>query len=307
MKLFDGSLLISLILSAVVSASAAEPEKKVGTAGEYRVVAGFPKLSPGLTLGAVSAVATNSRGDIFAFHRGPLPILMLDGGGKVVRSFGDGMFASAHGLRVDSQDNIWVTDNANHTVVKFAHDGTVLMSLGEKNVAGEDASHFNKPTDVDFADNGDVYVSDGYGNSRVVKFDRTGKFLTAWGTKGSGPGQFNLPHAVRLDAKGNVYVADRENDRIQVFTADGQFMRQFGGFAPFGMYITSDQTLFVADGRANRVIKMTLDGTVLASWGKTGTESGNFQLPHGLTVAGDGAVLVTEITGKRLQKFVASP
>ncbi len=307
MRLYDGILLLSLILSNVVSASAVEPEKSNGARGEYRVVEGFPKLSPGLTLGAVSAVATNSRGDIFAFHRGPLPILVLDGDGKVVRTFGEGMFTSAHGLRIDSQDNIWVTDNANHTVVKFAHDGTVLMSLGEKNVAGEDVSHFNKPTDIDFAVNGDIFISDGYGNSRVVKFDKTGKFLTAWGTKGSGPGQFNLPHAVRLDSKGNVYVADRENDRIQVFSADGEFIRQFGGFAPFGMYITSDQTLFVADGRANRVLKMTLDGTVLASWGKTGTEPGNFQLPHGLTVARDGSVLVTEITSKRLQKFVVGP
>jgi DNA-binding beta-propeller fold protein YncE len=109
-----------------------------------------------------------------------------------------------------------------------------------------------------------------------------------------------------LDAGGQVYVGDRENDRVQVFDADGKFLRQFGGFAPFGMFITPDQTLFVADGRANKVLKMTLDGKVLASWGMTGAEPGNFQLPHGLTVARDGAVYVGEINGKRIQKFVAN-
>lgn len=165
------------------------------------------------------------------------------------------MFASAHGLRVDAKDNIWVTDNGNHTVIKFSRDGKVLMTLGEKNVAGEDAAHFDKPTDIAFAQNGDFYIADGYGNSRVVKFNQEGKFLMAWGKKGAGPGEFNLPHAIRLDAAGQVYVGDRENDRVQVFDANGKFLRQFGGFAPFGLFITPDQTLFVAtwrDGGAGR-------------------------------------------------------
>jgi DNA-binding beta-propeller fold protein YncE len=271
----------------------------------YHSVPDFPRLPAGWTLGAVSSVATDSKGDVLVFHRGEHPILVFDHDGKVLRSFGDGMFASPHGLRVDPKDNIWVTDNAAHTVTKFNHDGKVLMTLGEKNVAGEDANHFNKPTDIAFAANGDFYVSDGYGNSRVVKFDSDGKFLMTWGNKGTGPGEFNLPHAIRLDAAGRVYVADRENDRVQVFDADGKFLRQFGGFAPFGLFITADQTVFVADGPANKVLKMTIDGKILASWGTTGVEPGNFQMPHGLTVAADGAVYVTEINGKRVQKFVA--
>lgn len=289
-------------------ALAADPQVSqtaTGKSRDYHVVAGFPQLSPSIALGAASAVATDAKGNILLFHRGQPPILYLDQPGKVVRSFGDGLFSSAHGLRVDSNENIWVTDNANHTVLKFSRDGTILMTLGEKNVAGEDAKHFNKPTDIAFASNGDFYVSDGYGNSRVVKFNKAGEYLLAWGKKGNGPGEFNLPHAVQLDAQGMIYVADRENDRIQVFDGQGKFLRQFGGFAPFGMFITPDQTLFVADGRANKVLKMTLDGKLLTSWGSTGPEAGNFQLPHGISVDRDGAVYVTEINGKRVQKFIA--
>jgi DNA-binding beta-propeller fold protein YncE len=270
----------------------------------YRVVPDFPQLPPSIVLGAVSAVAENSKGQIFAFHRGQHPILILDRPGNLIRSFGDGLFTLAHGLRIDSEDNIWVTDASNHTMIKFSPDGVPLLKLGEKDVPGEDASHFNKPTDIAFATNGDFYVSDGYGNSRVVKFNKDGKFLKAWGKKGAAAGEFNLPHSVQLDREGRVYVADRENNRIQVFDADGKYLRQLEGFAPYGLFITPDQILFVADGVANKVLKMTLDGKILASWGATGAEPGNFQLPHMLTVAKDGAVYVTEITRKRLQKFI---
>lgn len=292
-------------LNVVGPAKAAELKSGESPSAAYRLVADFPQLPAGWTLGAVSGVATDSKGNVLAFHRGEHPLLVFDDHGKFLRSFGDGMFASAHGLRVDAHDNIWVTDNANHTVTKFGPDRKVLMTLGEKNVPGEDAAHFNKPTDIAFAPNDDFYISDGYGNSRVVKFNKQGKFLAAWGKKGTAPGEFNLPHAIRLDAAGHIYVGDRENDRVQVFDANGKFLRQFGGFAPFGLFITPDQTLFVADGRANKILKMTLQGKVIASWGTTGAEPGNFQLPHGLTVARDGAIYVGEINGKRLQKFVA--
>lgn len=275
----------------------------LGPSPAYRPVPEFPQLPAGWTLGAVSGVATDSKGNVLVFHRGQHPILVFDKNGKFIRSFGDGMFSSAHGLRLDATDNIWVTDNGAHTVTKFSHDGKVLMTFGEKDVPAEDSKHFDKPTDIAFAPNGDFYVGDGYGNSRVVKFSKDGKFLLAWGKKGKAEGEFNLPHAVRLDSKGNVYVADRENDRIQVFDAAGKYLWQFGGFAPFGLFITQDDTLFVADGRANRVLKMTLEGKILAAWGSLGSEPGNFILPHGITVGPDGAVYVTDINGKRVQKF----
>jgi DNA-binding beta-propeller fold protein YncE len=309
MKTLSHLLAILAAMLAACSALAEEPQigdNRPGRGAAYHVVPEFPQLSPAIVLGAASAVATDSKGNILAFHRGEHPILIFDSHGKVLRSFGDGLFTSAHGLRVDADDNIWVTDNANHTVIKFSHDGLVLMTLGERNVAGEDATHFNKPADIAFAANGDFYIADGYGNSRVVKFNKAGEFLLAWGKKGTGPGEFNLPHAVQVDAGGRVYVGDRENNRIQVCDANGKFLRQFQGFAPFGLFITPDQDLFIADGRANKVLKLTLEGKVLTSWGTTGAEPGNFRLAHGLTVASDGAVYVTEITGKRIQKFIAN-
>jgi DNA-binding beta-propeller fold protein YncE len=274
---------------------------------DFRVVADFPKLPSGTRLNAVSAVAIDSKGNIYIFHRsvpGADPILVFDPAGNFLRSLGKNLFKSAHGLRIDSQDNLWTTDNADHIVIKFSNDGKVLMTLGERGVPGEDERHFNKPTDVAIADNGDFFVSDGYGNSRVVKFDKNGKFIKAWGKKGKGPGEFNLPHAVRFDSKGLLYVADRENNRIQVFDQDGKFIRQFDGFAPYGLFITPDDQLYVADGRANRVLHMTPEGKTLETWGQRGVESGNFRMPHGITVARDGAVYVSEIDGKRVQKFV---
>ena len=271
----------------------------------FRLDRSFPRWAAGFALEATSAVATDSKGNIFVFHRGPQPILKLDRQGNLLRAFGEGLFTWAHVLRIDDGDNIWVTDNANHTVMKFNSQGEILMTLGTKNVAGEDASHFNKPTDVAFAANGDFYVADGYGNSRVVKFDKQGKFLATWGQKGTGPGEFRLPHAIQVDAMGHVWVGDRENDRIQIFDSNGKFLRQITGIAPFGLYLTPENQLFVADGRANKVVCMTIDGKITAAWGKTGADAGDFQMPHGITVASDGAVYVTEITGKRLQKFVA--
>ena len=272
-------------------------------AESYKLDPTFPQLPKDIKLAEVSGVTINSAGDIFIFHRGQQPIIAFDKSGKFLRSFGEGT-KSAHGLRCDSDDNIWATDVVSHTVTQFAPDGKVLLTLGEKGVAGEDETHFNKPTDIAFAPDGNFFVSDGYGNSRVVKFDKTGKFLLAWGKKGTGEGEFNTPHAVRLDSKGNLYVGDRENDRVQVFDQNSKFIRSFGGFAPFGLFITADDMLFVADGRAHRVMKMTLEGKILDTIGKLGPEPGHFFLPHGITVDKDGAVYVTEINGKRVQKFV---
>jgi len=266
-------------------------------------VESFPQWPAESPVVACSAVATNAKGEVLLFRRFEPPILVFKPSGEFVRSFGKGLFKSPHGLRVDRDDNIWVTDNADHTVMKLDRDGHVLLTLGEKGVAGEDPKHFNKPTDIAFAENGDVFISDGYGNSRVVKFDRDGKYLLTWGRKGKGAGEFNLPHAIRIDSKGNVYVADRENRRIQVFDQAGKFIRQFEGMSPFGLFITPADELFVADGVNHKILKFSADGKELASWGMMGIKPGEFKMPHGITVAPDGAIYVSEIDGKRVQKF----
>jgi len=272
---------------------------------DYRLDEPFLKLPPEVKkLGAVSAVATDSKGDLYVFHRAEPPILVFRPDGTFVRSFGDKMFVSTHGLRIDADDNVWCTDMAAHFVVKFGRDGKVLLTLGEKGVPGNDAQHFNRPTDVAFGAGGDVFVSDGYGNSRVVKFDKTGKFLLAWGSKGKGDGQFNLPHAIRIDAAGHVYVGDRENQRVQVFDQSGKYLRQFGGFFPYGLAFDADGNLFVADGRACRVLVLTPDGKQRSAWGVKGNRPGDFHMPHGIAVGPAAVVYVGEVDGKRVQRFI---
>ena len=269
-----------------------------------KLTTSFPELPEGMQLGGVSGVEIDADGNVLVFHRGKSPILVFSPEGKFLRSFGEGLYDSTHFVRCDHEGNIWTTDNKNHTVVKLDASGKVLQTFGERDVAGEDAGHFNRPADIAFGVNGDIFIADGYGNSRIAKFDQSGKFLFAWGKKGKEDGEFDLPHAIQLDSKGLVYVGDRENNRIQVFDQEGNYLWQFGGFAPFGLYIDSDDTIYVADGRANRVLHMTLSGTVLEEWGSHGPEPGNFNMPHGIVVAKDGTVYVAEVNGKRIQKFV---
>ena len=196
---------------------------------KYRVNIRFgeePDTMPdGWKFGRVSAVAINAKGEVYVFQRGPKadPIVVFDGKGKFLRGFGKGMFGNPHGLRFDHEGNVWVTDNGDHQVMKFSPQDKLLFTLGIKGKAGTDAKTFNRPTDIAFTPNGDaVYISDGYGNSRVVKFTPDGKYLLDWGKKGTGPGEFNTPHSVAVDSKGTVYVSDRENNRIQIFDPERQ-------------------------------------------------------------------------------------
>ena len=171
-------------------------------------------MPAGWKFGRVSSVATNPAGtEVYVFHRGKKadPLIVFDNKGKYLRSWGKGMFGNPHGLRVDRDGFVWITDNGDHQVMKFTKEGKLLMTLGIKGKAGTDSKTFNRPTDVAFAKNGDFYVSDGYGNSRVVKFSKDGKYLLDWGKKGTKPGEFNTPHSVALDSKGTVYAfSDRE-------------------------------------------------------------------------------------------------
>ncbi len=273
---------------------------------DYQPVAGWPKLPENLKLGSVSAVATDSADRVYVFHRGKQPILVFDRDGKFLRSWGDDHVKTAHGLRIDHENNVWVTDIGDHRVLKFNAEGKLLLALGKKGTLGEGPDLFNKPTDVAVAPTGEFYVSDGYGNSRVVKFSREGKFLKQWGKKGTGAGEFDLPHAICLDKKGQVYVGDRENNRIQVFDAAGKFLAQWKeSGAPYGLFLTGEGRMFVADGRAHWVKVLDLKGHALGRWGEKGKGPGQFNVPHMLCVDSRGAVYVAEVDGQRVQKFVA--
>ena len=267
---------------------------------DYQPVPGFLKLPDDITLGACSAVAVNSKGKLYVFHRGPQPILCFDAAGEFLRSWGDDMIGTAHGLRVDPNDNVWVTDIKHHLVFKFSETGKLLMALGTSDRPGTGREQFNKPTDVAFGLDGEIFVSDGYGNSRVAKFDRHGKFLSTWGTAGDQPGEFDLPHSIVVDARHRVLVGDRENNRIQVFDQDGRHLATWNGFAPYGIAIDSSQHVFIADGRANQILRLNHRGQVVKT---RGLAAGQFALPHMLAVDGNGNLYVAEVGGRRVQKF----
>jgi DNA-binding beta-propeller fold protein YncE len=263
----------------------------------------FLQLPEGFVLGACSAVAVNSKGEVYVFHRGPRPILCFDAQGKLLRAWGDDLIQMAHGLRVDDDDNIWATDIGGHRVYKFDSKGGVLLTLGTGE-PGVGNDQFNKPTDIGFGSKGKFYISDGYGNSRVMKFDAAGKFLATWGTPGVEKGQFQLPHSVVVNGEGRVLVGDRENNRIQIFDADGKWQATWKGFAPYGMALDPDGRLFVADGRAAQVLLLDDKGKVRKRWGQLGDGVGEFQMPHMLAFDADGNLYVAEVDGRRLQKFV---
>jgi peptidylamidoglycolate lyase len=286
----------------------------------YQVVHGWPQQPEGFVFGQVSGLGVDSHNHVFVFHRSVHPIMIFDGPtGKMLRFFGDGVFGTPHGLTVDHQDNIWVTDIAHQQVFKFSNDGKLLMTLGTKDVRGNDGTHFSGPTDIAVLPNGDFYVSDGYGNSRVAKFSADGKFQLAWGKKGSGQGEFDIPHGISLDKQGRVYVADRANSRVQIFDPNGKFITQWQSAdlgRPWDIAVGSDGYAYIADGGQTdlkkppdrgRVLKLDLQGHILAVWGRVGKYDGQFCWAHQLAVSPTGDVYVGDVGyGMRAQKFVAS-
>jgi DNA-binding beta-propeller fold protein YncE len=273
--------------------------------GSYKPVAGWPKLPKNIRWGQVTAVATDSSDRVYVFHRGKSPVVVFSADGKFLRSWGDDLVKNAHGLRIDRDGNVWITDLDYHLVMKCDPQGKVLLTLGTKGKKDETKDCFNKPADVAFGPSGEIYVADGYGNSRVVKFSADGKYLKEWGKKGKAAGEFNLPHAICVDGKGRVYVGDRENNRIQVFDEDGMFLGQWKETgAPFGLFLTGKGRMYLADGREHLAKILDLEGKTLTRWGAKGAEPGEFNLPHGICMDSKGAVYVAEIQGQRIQKFV---
>ena len=276
----------------------------------YQPVPGFLTLPPDLNFGEVSGVALNSLGHIFVFHRGSPSLLEFDSDGHFIRSIGEGLFTKSHGLRIDAVDNIWTTDVGAHTVLKFSPEGQLLMVLGKKGMAGEWWDLFNyplfeRPSDVAFGKDGEIYISDGYGNSRVMKFDREGNFIKTWGSKGTAPGEFDLPHSIVIDAAGRVYVGDRSNRRVQIFDSEGNFIEEWTHIgAPYGLCISPDNFLFLADGINNRILKLTLEGKILGAFGQPGKGSGQLGLAHDIAVGPGNEIYVAEILNWRVQKFV---
>jgi len=291
----------------------------------YENVPGWAPLPDGWEWNHVVGVAIDSRDNIFAYNRSNHPMIVLNKDGDIIDSWALENFSSAHHVEIGPDDSVWTTDVGNHTVRKWTSDGNLLLTLGSPDNPAPDQSGepFNRPTDIAFGLDGSLYVSDGYGNSKIHHFTPEGKLIRSWGERGTGPGQFMVPHSVAVDPTGLVYVCDRENSRIQIFTSDGQYVSQWRGVhRPNQIVPSSDGTMVVAelgykiglmDGAPevnevshNSGVKiMTKTGQWLGGWGASTGIDGDFLAAHAVGIDSDRSLYVGEtLDGARLQKFV---
>jgi peptidylamidoglycolate lyase len=314
-------IIVVLALAALAGPPVASPSSS------YQEVKDWPKLPAGVELGEVPGVDIDGHGHVFVFHRpgrGFEPaatellaapaILEFDGdSGKLLASWGARMFLVPHGITIDADNNLWLTDVGLQQVFKFSHDGKLLLTLGQPRVGGWDATHFNQPTDIAIRKDGSFYVSDGYVNSRVALFDPRGKLTREWGSKGNGDGQFSNPHGLAFGPGGDVFVADRENSRIQVFDPQGAFKRQWLGARAtgrvFAVAVDDSGSIYVGVRRAdydppsNGVLKLDRDWRTVASIGFGASGDPVFNAVHDLAVARDGSIYVAETRTKRVVKL----
>jgi DNA-binding beta-propeller fold protein YncE len=251
-------------------------------------------------------VAVDSRDRVYVYNRGEHPVVLFDREGTFLGSWGEGVLEHAHGIFITPQDDVFLVDRFLHQVLKFTTDGKLLMTIGTRREPATGGAPFNHPTDVAVAPTGEIYVSDGYGAARVHKFAEDGTHLLSWGTKGTGPGEFDLPHSVWVDGPERILVADRENHRVQVFTSQGVFIEQWGGFRqPTDFHEDRDGTLYVGELQ-HRVSILNRQGEVLARLGgEESQEPGQFVAPHGVWTDSQGSLYVGEVlAGQRIQKFV---
>ncbi len=327
----------------------------------YDSVPNFLKPPPDLYLGEVAGVAVNSKKHIFVFSRGnttgpaygatAAQLLEFSPEGKFIREIGKNLYAwsYAHAVRIDPQDNIWAVDKGSDMIVRFNPAGRVTMVFGRKKEASDEDSkpwthvnpprpavdgQFRQPTDVTWDPQGDIFISDGYINARVAKYDHNGDWVKQWGEHGSQPGEFNTPHNIVADAKGNLYVADRGNRRIQVFNSDGTYLREITinvpmppdahpwmgnqptteaaakqNGAPWAICITPGPTqyLYASDAFPGRIYKLSLDGQVLGVLGRSGRQAKQFGWIHEMACPGENEIYVAELLNWRIQKLILHP
>ncbi len=278
-----------LLISSLLASSAS-------LAAEYVLDPDWPKPLPdGIEWGQTPNVTIDQDGFIYAFHRAEPPVMKFDPDGNLVDSWGSEWVSLPHGFRVSPDGFLWATDyhpQTGHTVTKFDTDGKVLLRLGARGFRGVGPNTFGGPTDVAVAENGDIFVADGHWNNRIVKFSKEGRYLMEWGGKGTGPGQFDLPHTIVIDRRGRVLVGDRSNHRIQIFNQDGEYITEWDQFGwPSGMTIDENDILYVADYQSKRGVTYgsAEDGTVMGFF--EGSE------PEGVVVDAQGNVYTGEVTG----------
>ena len=297
---------------------------------EYELIENWAKIPDDYILGNPTGVALTSNQNLVVFHRGsrswqvPMPkekiiedtFIKIDKvTGKIIKSWGSNLFIMPHGLEIDKEDNIWITDVGLHQVIKYDSNGNELMVLGKEYTPGKDSLHFNLPTDVAVSENGSFYVSDGYGNSRIIKFSSEGEYLFEWGVFGENKNEFNIPHGLDLDKNGNVYVADRENNKIQKFDSLGNFIAEWKNEVIGQLYSVNinnyENYLFGIDyiGFENLVplgsdiIKFDLDLNLKTKFGRSGNYKGPKARYHDIQVDNKGNIYVGDILNNTIQKF----
>ena len=268
-------------------------------AGEYRYEyqPDWANLPSGMSLQGPSGVAVDSSDQVYVFQRQGPAVLIFNRSGQIqgVWQRRDGVPADAHHIHVGPDDTVYLTDRDAHQVLLYDTEGRLLRSLGTRDQAAMQAP-FNHPADVCVAPSGELYVADGYGNSSVHRFSASGDYISSFGSPGSGPGQFRVPHSVRVSSDGRVYVADRENHRVQVFTAEGQFVTEWTDFkCPMGVHIDAAQVVYVTD-QIPRISLYTLDGELLAR-GRT------FEGAHQVYTDSEGSIYGIDTANQRVQKF----
>lgn len=275
---------------------------------QYELVEGWGVLPAGWELRQVAGVACDSRDHVHLFHRGMHPVIEFTPAGDVVRGWGDGLLAEAHGLHIDRADNLYLVDRGAHTIEKYSPYGTRTLRIGERFQSSPKHSDrpFNLPQGVAVAPAGDIYVADGKYNNAVHRFSADGAHLQSWGGHGSGPGQFDEPHGAWVLPDGEVMIADRGNDRIQFFTPDGRFTRAWTNIEhPDHLYVSPDGTVYLTEIDSQSVVILDADGRELCRWGGHNSyEPGLFWGAHGIWADSRGDLYVSEVQrGRRVQKF----
>ncbi len=295
----------------------------------YQVAVGWPKVPPGHAFVEVTAVATDSADRVYVFNRGEHPVMIFAAGGEFLGSWGEGGFARAHGMTIGPDDAVYCVDDLDHTVRKFSLEGRLLLTLGTSGRSSDTGATtvdyrtirragppFNFPTNLAVSPGGDLFVADGYGNARVHRFSADGNLMFSWGEPGNGPGQFHVPHGIAVDPVGTVYVADRENSRIQLFSDEGRYISEWTDVArPCQVFLDGDGHVFVAelgfragmwpgtfpptaDATGGRMSVFSRHGELLARWGggDTPCAAGDFFAPHDVWRDSRGDLYVSEVT-----------
>jgi sugar lactone lactonase YvrE len=286
----------------------------------------WPQKPEAITWGALSGVTVDHRDQVYVFNRSEPTVQVYSPDGALIRSWSTGNAKGTHHIKLDPDGNVWIADFRNHVIEKYTPEGKRLLTLGEAGKAGCDEGHFNGPTDMAFLPCGDVFISDGYGNRRVVHFDKEGRFVKAWGEEGTAPGQFALPHGIAIDSQNRIYVADRNNARTQVFDTDGKLLAVWDSeIMPWGFALAENDEIWVCgstrvrqpndDGWiitppvAQLLVKFNTEGKALLRVplempSAAGSNPGDVDWVHCIAVDSKGRIYLGDIQGKRVQRFV---